>query len=361
MKTILLCVLLVCALAVDAQQAEQITFEESIHDFGVIKEANGSVIYEFKFINNGAQPVKILNVKASCGCTTPGWSKESITPGQAGYIKAQYNTKNRPGAFNKSLTVTTDLITEQTKKLYIKGQVTPKPKSIDEEFPQVIGGLRVKYQSFNLGKVKMVDEPTVRKYEVYNASDSSISFLDQVDKPSYINVSFDPQTLPAKTKGAIVLSYDAKNRNDYGFVSDNVVIHTDEVNEADKSFSVYATIEEYFPKMSKEALELAPSLAIEKMIHDFGKIKQGEKVKTIFTLTNSGKQDLNIRKAKSTCGCVIVKLKKTTIKPGKSTELELIFDSTDRRGIQQKSVSIFTNDPKRSAQRVTIKVSVRIE
>ena len=361
MKKLLSSILLLSFFTVNAQQAEQISFEESIHDFGMIKEADGAAIYEFKFINNGSTPVKIINVKASCGCTTPGWSREAIAPGEAGYIKAQYNTKNRPGSFNKSLTVTTNLETEKTKRLYIKGQVTPKPKSIEEDFPQVMGGLRVKYASFNLGKLQMVDKPTIKEYEVYNASDSAITFSGQVDKPNYIQVTFEPLVLEAKAKGSIIISYDAKERNDYGFVSDNVVIHTDESATPDKSFSVYATLEEYFPKMSKEELEQAPALTIEETIQDLGKIKQGSKVTTTFVLTNTGKTDLEIRKAKSTCGCVVAKLKKNTIKPGKSTELELVFDSTDRRGIQQKSVSIFTNDPKRPAQRVTVKASVQTE
>ena len=361
MKKILLSILLLSFFISSAQQSEQISFEESVHDFGIIKEEDGAATYEFKFINNGTEPITIVTVKASCGCTTPGWSKEPIAPGEAGYIKAQYNTKNRPGPFNKSLTVTTDLEVEKTKRLYIKGQVTPKPKSLEEEFPVAMGGLRVKYQSFNLGSVVMKDEPTVKSYEVYNATDSAISFLAQVDKPKYISISFEPEVLPPKSKGEITLTYDAKNRNDYGFVSDNVVIHTDETVASDKSFSVYATLKEYFEPMSREELDQAPSLVIENAIYDFGKIKQGEKMTATFVLTNMGKQDLNIRKAKSTCDCLVAKLKKTTIKPGKSTELELVFDSTDRRGIQQKSVSIFSNDPKKSAQRVTVKASVRID
>ena len=361
MKKVLFSFLLLNIFNVNAQQSEQISFEKFVHDFGVIKEEDGAAEYEFKFINNGVQSIKIVGVKASCGCTTPGWSKEFIAPGEVGYIKARYDTKNRPGVFNKSLTVTTDLETEKTKRLYIKGQVTPKSKSFEEEFPQAMGGLRVKYPSFNFGKVKMTKKPTVKSYEVYNGTDSPITFLRKVDRPKYIKVSFDPKVLPAKTKGTITLSYDAKNRNDYGFVSDNVVIYTDEALESAKSFSVYATLEEDFSIMSKEELELAPRLTLQKTIHDFGNMKQGDKKTTTFVLTNEGKQDLNIRKVKSTCGCVIAKLKTKTIEPGKSIELELAFNTLERRGIQQKSVSIFTNDPRRPAQRVTVKANVRIQ
>lgn len=359
MKKILLIAFTFHFLNVSAQQAEEILFEKTTHDFGELKEVDGFAEYEFKFINNSNDSITIIKVKASCGCTTPGWTREVVPPGQAGFVKARYNSKNRPGTFNKSLTVTTNHASEKTKRLFIKGKVIPKAKSVLEEYPIAMGGLQVKYQSFNLGKVMLVDEPTVKTYEVYNASDSTITFLENVDKPKYINVSFDPQSIPTKSVGKITISYVGSQRNDYGFVSDNVVIRTDELIDTEKSFSVFATLQEYFPPMSAEQLAQAPQLKIENDMHDFGKVNQGDKRTALFTLTNTGQSNIEIRKAKSTCGCVTAKLKKQIIKPGKSIELELIFDTTDRRGIQQKSVSIYTNDPKKPAQRVHVRASIQ--
>ena len=64
----------------------------------------------------------ISNVQASCGCTTPKWTKEPIKPGESGAVTAIYNSKGRPGTFNKAITITSNAKTPQ-KVLFIKGNV----------------------------------------------------------------------------------------------------------------------------------------------------------------------------------------------------------------------------------------------
>jgi len=345
-----------------SQQSELIQFEETIHDFGTVKEEEGAIVYEFKFINNSKDTLKVLNVKASCGCTTPGWSREAIAPGESGYVKAQYNPRNRPGAFNKSLTITTNLPTKAVKRLYIKGVVTPRPKTIEEEMPVLLGAIRLRYASINLGTVYTSEKPTIKSFEIYNDSDSIITFDSKIDKPDYLIVSFEPNSLPPKSKGKITISYDGKSRNDYGFVTDNIAFYTNENEEFKrKSLTVYATIQEYFAPVSAEEYNNSPNLRLDEVIYDFGKIKQGEKASHVYVLKNTGKKELNIRTTKSTCSCTTAKLKKNTIKPGGSTEMEVIFNSTGRRGNQQKSITIFSDDPRKSMQRVTIKGIVEVE
>ena len=96
-----------------------ISFSETNFDFGEIVE--GSVAtHEFTFTNVGNQPLILSSVKASCGCTTPSWTKEPIMPGKSGHVTASYNSKNRPGGFHKSITVTTNA-DKPTQVLYIKG------------------------------------------------------------------------------------------------------------------------------------------------------------------------------------------------------------------------------------------------
>jgi len=141
-------------------------------------------------------------------------------------------------------------------------------------------------------------------------------------------------------------------------MSDNIVLFTDESNDNRKSFSVYANIEEYFPPMTAEELEMAPKLMIENRVHDFGRIKQGSVVETTFTIMNEGKSDLNIRKTKSTCACTVSTPEKSTLEPGEQIKINVSFNSTGRRGTQQKSVTIFTNDPSGPTQRITIKAFI---
>ena len=47
----------------------------------------------------------ITNVKPSCGCTTPEYTKEAIAPGASGEIKFEFNSAGRVGVQNKSITV----------------------------------------------------------------------------------------------------------------------------------------------------------------------------------------------------------------------------------------------------------------
>lgn len=100
-------------------------FKSDVHDFGHLREGDAAdFVFEFK--NSGKEPLVIQRVQASCGCTTPDWSKEPINPGKNGIVKASYATQGRPGGFTKTLTVFTN---QGTKVLTIKGDVEKAPES----------------------------------------------------------------------------------------------------------------------------------------------------------------------------------------------------------------------------------------
>ena len=115
------------------------------------------------FLNSSDKPIRITNVKASCGCTTPNWSKEEIQPGDSGFVMARYNPRNRPGRFRKSLTVSATGI---QKRLYIVGFVKPKPRNVLEEFTIASGDLRLKQRSLNFGKIT-TEKEVEKKFDVY--------------------------------------------------------------------------------------------------------------------------------------------------------------------------------------------------
>jgi hypothetical protein len=362
MKISSLAIALICLplfLTFAQNEGPSIKFEKTSHDFGSIKEANGNVEYKFEFTNNGTSELIVQNVRPSCGCTTTGWSREPIKPGAKGFITAVYNPKNRPGRFNKSLTIISNATPPQM-RIYIKGNVEPKPRSIADDYPTVMGGLRVKYRSFNFGKLT-TEKPVSRTFNVYNTTEGPITFLSEIKAPDHIKVEINPQTLPAKTLGSITVTYDPTDIKLFGFKSDLVVIKTDEDKNNVKDFRVVASLEEYFPPMTAEQLSKAPRLKFENPVHDFGSIKQGESVTTDFVFTNTGKSELNIRQTRASCGCTVTKPQKSTLAPGESSTIKVTFNSAGRRGIQQKSISVFSNDPANPTQRITIKARVEIE
>ena len=101
----------------------KIQFTKTKHVFGTIKEDGGLAQVTFNFKNTGNKPLKLTNVRASCGCTTPKWSKEPIQPGEEGFIDVSFNTTGKMGIQNKSVTVTGNF-EKFNKILRISGEVT---------------------------------------------------------------------------------------------------------------------------------------------------------------------------------------------------------------------------------------------
>ena len=121
MKNYILASLLLFFVLTSFSQKPKISFDESEHNFGNIEEKGGKVSHKFTFTNNRKNPLRILSVKPSCGCTTPDWTKDEIKPGNQGYIIAEYNPKGRPGVFRKSLSIVTN--DNQRALIFIKGKV----------------------------------------------------------------------------------------------------------------------------------------------------------------------------------------------------------------------------------------------
>lgn len=88
-----------------AENLPVIAFEESTFDFGTIAEGE-FVKHTFQFENTGDAPLVLTNVSSTCGCTVmKNWPKEPIPPGSEGEIVVEFNSENRQGVQNKTITV----------------------------------------------------------------------------------------------------------------------------------------------------------------------------------------------------------------------------------------------------------------
>lgn len=101
-------------------------FEKYEHDFGMLQDGE-KVTYIFNFVNTGSNPLIISNAKGSCGCTVPEWPREPIPPGGKEKITVSYDSKNRSGNQEKTVSITAN--TEPTiTQLKIKAQVAQEVK-----------------------------------------------------------------------------------------------------------------------------------------------------------------------------------------------------------------------------------------
>jgi hypothetical protein len=320
-----------------------ISFDKDVHDFTTIKEENGKVTYNFEFTNTGGKPLIITQVRASCGCTSPDWSKEPILPGKKGFVSATYDPRNRPGPFNKSLIVISNATTPN-KVLRIKGDVTPKPKTIEDEYRYSMGSIRLKSNHLSFARIKKGQTGT-RLMEIINVSDNPVTVtFNRV--PGHIQIKAIPETLKPEERGRIEASYDSKLKDDWGFVIDRVDVLLNGQFQGTNRLTISATLEEDFSSWTPEQLEHAPSISFDNNTFNFEQVKQGEKVEHDFVISNNGKSDLIIRDVTASCGCTAVSPADEVIKAGKTTTLKVVFNSAGRVGKQNKTITIISNDPK---------------
>ena len=101
--------------------APVLTFAESQFDFGDI-QPDSKVHHTFKFTNTGKTPLLIADATASCGCTTPSWTKQPIAPGSTGEMEVQFDSRGKQGLINKQVSVRANTQPSIT-TIYIKGNI----------------------------------------------------------------------------------------------------------------------------------------------------------------------------------------------------------------------------------------------
>ena len=345
LKTTIAFVIATLATTSNAQVA---SFETTVHDFGTAPESVGSLVYEFKFTNTGDKPLLITRVNTSCGCTTPGWTKEPVQPGGSGMVSASYGAKGRPGPFDKTLSVSTNgqgaSIT-----LHIKGNVTPQPVDIRKEYPDEVGALRVKnFRDLNFPVVDASKASVIQRIEVANPNDEKISISFE-NVPAYLQVVSEPVTLDPQQKGMIKVSVDGSKRKNYGYAKDAIAI---KVGNTKRIVNVSSIVAEVFPELSGFDIDRGPRAVFDSEI-DFGARKESN-----IKVTNGGGADLIIKSFTTTNSAIAPSSGKSTkIKPGKSAEVKVICKAANASELNGSKIYLGTNDPRNSLIEINVKAT----
>lgn len=352
MKKMLLLVAAAFAFVVAAvAQAPEITFDKMVHDFGTFPEETGKVSCTFEFTNSGTADLILQKVKASCGCTTPEWTKTPVKPGEKGVVTATYNASGRPGAFTKTITVTSNA---GDKRLTIKGEVTPKAQKIEDQYQVDMDGLRLKKQHVYFNSINYPDSKTERISIVNNTkSDMSISFKGV---PSYVNVVASPAKLKAGEKGTIDVEYNSKNSDEWGSFSENffVVVNGKSVEDKKYQVGIHGSVVENFSAMTAEQKANAPVIELSNTV-TLGTIKSGAKKTFKFPVKNSGKSELYVRKVSSDSKAINLSAPSKPIKAGKDGDIKLTIDTKDMAsGKFSYRVTVISNDPNKSVNTIQI-------
>lgn len=333
------------AVAMVAQQPV-ITFEKTEHDFGKINESDGRVSVVFNFKNEGMAPLVLSNVRASCGCTTPTWTKEPVEPGQTGAITVTYNPNGRPGRFQKTVTITSNA-SEGTKKVYIKGEVIPKQAKPVNQYKIEVGELNMKSKVLDLGTIKHGDKAS-----------GELEYTNLKKEAHKVELATNPQTnaflvnqvtlseVNANEVGKFIFATDTKDSKLYGPVEVYAYVVVDGKKDLSEAYklTIKANIEEDFSNLSVEQKQSAPIIEVPAELNA-GKFSAGKVHKYAFAIHNSGVRALEVRRAYCPDERVVVKSAPKPIKSGKKGTIALDINTKELKpGAYSRDIIIITND-----------------
>ena len=320
----------------------KLTFDKTQHDFGKVNEGDGTASYDFTFKNTGTTPLVVQNVKTSCDCTAPEWTKEPVRAGATGFVRVTYDVKGRPGTFDKTITIHSNS-TPATASLRIVGEVVPVERHPAEAFRYPVGTIRLSDMHVSFKRMYSYEKPEL-VVTAYNPGPNAVK-ISFVNLPAHIKTEVTPATIRNGEKASIKVTYDAAGKNDWDFVTDQIRMILNDDKTKDYKLTVTATIEEDFSRWTSAQLQNAPAVSVDRQVIEGGKIKMGEKKTYQVRLTNNGKSKLVIRKIDPGSQLITVNAPKE-INAGASADLSVTFDSTGQSGDQNKAITVITNDPK---------------
>jgi Protein of unknown function (DUF1573) len=355
----ILCALFIPALMFSQMVKPIISFDVSEYDFKNIYETNGAVSYEFEYTNTGKVPLILQNVHASCGCTTPEWTKEPVVPGQIGRIKVTFDPRNRPGPFTKTITVTSNA-EPSVATLTIKGTVIPsKMEQLGKasSYKYSIGDLKLQTVHASFGDIIMGEDDTISIPVVNTSAEKTLHPRFQ-KVPDYLKVDFIPDSLAPNGTGRIFFTFSSGRRNEWDYVIDRLLLTVNGEILPNNVISLTANVKEDFSKLTAEQFASSAVAVFDTTAFDFGSVPGNSKVEHEFILTNKGKSDLYLRKVSASCGCTVVQPSKTVIPPGDSTLIKVTYNTQGHSGADKKAITVITNDPRKSKSILWIKALV---
>ncbi|MDR2917750.1 MAG: DUF1573 domain-containing protein [Tannerella sp.] len=336
------------------------TTAETVHDFGVINEADGEALHIFKIKNTGDAPLVISHVQSSCGCAEPEWTREPIQPGQFGDVVIIYNPTNRPGPFKKNITVYTNE-KRNRQRLTIKGDVVPKPKELNASFQDTIGVVQMEQKDFVFHTVRPKEVPK-KEIWIQNFSDQDVD-LSIEGLPSYIKIEL-PEKLEPKKPQRLKIIFDGASIEQRGRVFSKFVLKTKTASGQITSdfITVAANLIDDFARLSPSERKNSAVLQLSSTVIEFGKLKKtgflgmgGKPASQQLTITNEGKSPLILHSISTDDQHVeIVALKNNTIQPGETRNIELRIYPKKLKENLDTELHIVCNDARGPVREVKI-------
>ncbi|MCE7054594.1 DUF1573 domain-containing protein [Algoriphagus sp. AGSA1] len=325
-------------------------------DFGTVLEEQGSQMAEFQFTHTQDSLFYIETVVTDCGCTTVDYTEDTLRVGESGTLRVSFDPSSGVGPFSRMIVVKGNLFGVQD-TLYIEGNAIPRASDPERTYRTRKGDLGFRLPKINVGEV-FTNVPKLKQVEVYNFGDQPF-YKDSLAYagPEYIQVGQLTDSIMPKDRGLLQLVYDGSAKGDLGYFEDQVSLNWQD-STTFIQLEVLADVFEYYAPFAKDNLNLVPQLVVEPKEIDLKTIKSTAVQVEYVVLSNRGKEVLEIKKVQGNCDCLKLELPKTDLDPGESIQLKVVFDPKGRKGIDQRNIYVFSNDPLNPVQLFLVKSRV---
>ncbi|HTF80924.1 MAG TPA: DUF1573 domain-containing protein [Cytophagales bacterium] len=220
-------------------------FASESYDFGEVPEGP-QAIYSFEFTNVGDKPLVISHAQASCGCTVPEWSKDTIKPGGKGFVKAIYNTAGRLGPFSKSITINYNNESEPSKTLFIRGTVIKAEEKPTYTKEQLAASpiLTIDKTSYSFGKVER-GQKVSQKFTVKNTGKGVLKISEFHSVCNCIVSELSKPEIKPGQSASLKITYNPTGTND---VTDILTIKSNDITKDPVKLTLKAVVVESLNK-----------------------------------------------------------------------------------------------------------------
>ena len=322
---------------------DRLEFDKTVHDFGDLVPTDGPQSCTFKVTNISSEPVALLEVVTSCGCTEAQWTREPLQPGKSGTISATYKNEDGPYPFDKTLTVYASGLSRPV-ILRLRGVVHEKEVPLAELYGVArIGDLGLKDRSFKAGNMEQ-GQSRSDEAKIANLGSRPLK-VEFADLSPQLSVAVEPNPIPPGQLAVMAFSVKADRslwgRNDY--------FATPVLNgkKASAQLSFWAVTKENFNSWDEEKRKNASQPMFDESTAIFDVVEKGKTVTAIFNYTNRGKSDFHIYKLDADApGVSVIGMEDTAA--GASGSVSVSVDTSKLpQGDATIMLTLITNSPLR--------------
>jgi hypothetical protein len=330
-----------------------LTFHTETYNLGRIAKTNQAITHQFIFQNTGTAPVNIIDVNVDCACMSAYFPTTPIQPNEQASIKVSFSPY-RAGSFEKEFVVLTTA-TPKAYHLKLKGYLLPyMPEQTINDYVYEKGSLKFRQKSLNFGTIT-TQMTVTKKFSFYNASNKDITFTQNIKTPAHLKVFFDSSTtVKAGQFGQIVIQYDPKNKDNFGYLQDEVILHT---NHKEKINITVAADVQPDTHVIAENSSATPNICVQEALYQIHNVSPQNDAYTEVEVRNVGNIPLKIHKIATAEGCEVLD-DIEEIAPNTTKRIKVRLLHNGRAGSHDTFFTIYSNDPYKSKQIVSLKAHI---